>query len=111
MGLLAPPSLLDVTIPKLYNSIVINQLNGLFMKIFIKGLVIFMACVCLSISYASVNLSGEYVGEEDEYDYEDSSVQTSLPETETREKSEYDVDMRPYVAFKYTSQKTKIERK
>ncbi len=81
------------------------------MKHFIKLSVIFMACVCLSIAYASVNLNGEFIGEEDEYDYESSSVQTSLPETETREKSEYDVDMRPYVAFKYTSQKTKIERK
>lgn len=70
-----------------------------------------MACVCLSISYASVNLSGDYEGEDDEYDYESYSVQTSLPETETREKSEYNVDMKPYVAFKYTSQKTKIERK
>ena len=70
-----------------------------------------MACVCLSISYASVNLSGEYVTDEDEIDYENSVVQTSSPEIETHEKSEYDVDMRPYVAFKYTSSKTKIERK
>jgi hypothetical protein len=70
-----------------------------------------MSCVFLSIAYASVNLNGEFQDEEDAYDYENSSVQTSLPETETREKSEYDVDMRPYVAFKYTSQKTKIERK
>lgn len=70
-----------------------------------------MACVCLSISYASANLDSEFITDEDEIDYEHSSVQTSLPETETREKSEYDVDMRPYVAFKYTSQKTKIERK
>ncbi len=36
---------------------------------------------------------------------------SSLPETETREKSEYNVDMRPYVDFKYVSQKTRIERK
>lgn len=81
------------------------------MKIFIRFAVIFMACVCLSLSYASVNLSGEYIADDDEIDYESSSVQTALPETETREKSEYDVDMRPYVAFKYTSSKTKIERK
>ena len=81
------------------------------MKNLLKFSVLFMSCVCLSIAYASVNLNGEFVGEEDEYDYESSSVQTSLPETETHEKSEYDVDMRPYVAFKYTSSKTKIERK
>lgn len=102
---------LDVFKLKLYNSSVINQVYGLFMKNLLKFSVILMACICLSISYASVNLSGEYVTDEDEYDYENSSVQTSLPETETREKSEYDVDMRPYVAFKYTSSKTKIERK
>jgi hypothetical protein len=81
------------------------------MKIYVKYLVIFMACICLSISYASVNLDNELITDEDDLDYEQSTVQTSMPETETREKSEYDVDMRPYVAFKYTSSKTKIERK
>lgn len=81
------------------------------MKNFLRFSVVLMACICLSISYASVNLSGEYVGDEDEYDYDGSVVQTSSPEVETREKSTYDVDMRPYVAFKYTSSKTKIERK
>jgi hypothetical protein len=81
------------------------------MKYLMKLSVIFMTCVCLSITYASVNLDNEFISDDDEVDYESSSVQTSLPETETREKSEYDVDMRPYVAFKYTSSRTKIERK
>ena len=81
------------------------------MKNFIRLSVIVMFFLCISICYAQSHLDSEFMDEEDEMNYEHNSVQTSVPETETRERSEYDVDMRPYVAFKYTSQKTKIERK
>lgn len=69
-----------------------------------------MFLLCISISYAQSNLDIEFM-DEDEMDYEHNSVQTSTPETETRERSEYNIDARPYVDFKYVSQKTKIERK
>ncbi|TAL08150.1 MAG: hypothetical protein EPO02_13670 [Nitrospirae bacterium] len=81
------------------------------MKILIRFSTIIMLFLCLSISYAQENIDNRFMDENDEMEYEQNIVQASSPETETHEQSVYDVDMRPYVAFKYTSNKTKIERK
>ena len=82
------------------------------MKTLFKVLLTFVAFLFFTACYAG-NLDIEYT-EDNDIDYESSSVQTSAEEnddrTEVREESEYDVDVRPYVTFKYTSSKTTIKK-
>lgn len=80
------------------------------MKNLIRFSIIVFLCLNLSICYAENTLDSEIM-DEDEINYEDNSIQTSSPSVETREESSYNVDMRPYVTFHYTTNKSRIEKK
>jgi hypothetical protein len=80
------------------------------MKTLIRLFIVVTIFLNLSICYAQTNLENEIM-DEDEIDYDSNSVQTSSPQIETHDESSYNVDMRPYVTFHYTSNKTRIERK
>lgn len=83
------------------------------MKLIVKYILFCTMFLFLNISY-SYSIDSE-VMEDEEYDYDSTIVQSSASEKhsriETREKSEYDIDMKPYGSVKYTTHRTKIEVK
>lgn len=86
------------------------------MKKLFRFFLIIMMSMIFNASYAQTNLDPEFISDEDSVDYDSPSVQISAPDDEddsieTRERSEYNVDMRPYVRFTYVSTRTKIEHK
>lgn len=86
------------------------------MKTFIKLVLIAIPIMSINLSYASdINVDPEFM-DDDSVDYNSPSVQTSSSDEEndsieTRERSEYNIDMRPYVNFRYVSSRTRIEHK
>ncbi len=85
------------------------------MKKILSFILVTVLFMFVQVSYANVSVDPEFM-EEDSVDDDSTSVQTSVNDEEndsieTRERSEYNVDMRPYVNFRYVSSKTTIEHK